>query len=94
MKDNTEKVIEFVQPNASVSEEELNNLGPGCYVQVKDGDNCFWAEIQSVNGENFSGTVHCELGGSVCQTNLNNHSESQFNKKQIVNLGCDNYCWC
>jgi len=86
--------IVIVEEHNTVSEEELENLGPGCYVQVNNGESCYWAEVQSVNGDVFSGTVHCELGGSSCKSNIAEHSESQFHKDQIVNLGCDNYCWC
>lgn len=94
MLNKTEHVIEFIDPNAIPSSDELSNLGSGCYVQVKDGENCFWAEIQSIEGEYFTCIIHCELGGSVCQTSLENLSERLFHKTQIVNLGCDNYCWC
>lgn len=86
--------ITLVEERNPLTEEELENLGPGCYVQVKDGENCYWAEVQSVEGDIFLGTVHCELGGSTCKTNLENQSVNRFHRKQIVNLGCDNYCWC
>jgi len=77
-----------------VNDEELDNLGPGCYVQVKDGESCFWVEITAINNEEFSGVLHCELGESICQPAKVSMGLETFNKKQIVNLGCDNYCWC
>lgn len=77
-----------------VNQQELDSLGPGCYVQIKDDDSCFWVEITAVDGEEFSGILHCELGGSVCQPSKANVAVSKFNKSQIINLGCDNYCWC
>ena len=74
--------------------QELANLGPGCYVQVKDDDSCFWVEITEIKGDEISGILHCELGGSICQPSKSNLGVTKFNKDQIVNLGCDNYCWC
>ena len=74
--------------------QELDNLGPGCYVQVKDGDSCYWVEITEVNGDDFVGILHCELGGSICRPTKAVKESTNFNKSQIVNLGCDNYCWC
>jgi len=74
--------------------QELENLGPGCYVQVKDGESCYWVEITEMAGDDFSGVLHCELGGSDCVPTAKTKSIGQFTKNQIVNLGCDNYCWC
>lgn len=86
--------IPITNEDTAPNKLELDNLGPGCYVQVKDADNCFWVEITEVKGEVFSGILHCELGGSVCTPSKENVSSSVFHKNQIVNLGCDNYCWC
>lgn len=85
------------KPNCEPSElnqQEIDNLGPGCYVQVKDGESCFWVEITTVDGEEFSGILHCELGGSTCQPAKAQQDAAKFNKQQIIGLGCDNYCWC
>jgi len=92
------KSIEIVNISAEQSppsEEELDNLGPGCYVQViKKGDDCFWAEITEVNDGIFTGTIHCELGASSCKSNTKTLGNTTFTKDQVINLGCDNYCWC
>ncbi|MDH5256602.1 MAG: hypothetical protein OEX07_01300 [Gammaproteobacteria bacterium] len=86
--------IEIVSEKALPTQEELDNLGPGCYVQVKSGEECFWAEITEVDGDNCIGSIHCELGSSSCKSSTKTLGETQFTKDQIVNLGCDNYCWC
>ncbi len=86
--------IEIVREKSLPSEEELDNLGPGCYVQVQAGEDCFWAEITEVNNDLFTGTIHCELGSSQCKLSTKTLGSTQFTKTQIVNLGCDNYCWC
>lgn len=80
--------------SCEIEKQELDNLGPGCYVQVKEGESCYWVEITDMAGEEFSGILHCELGGSECVPTAMTKSIGQFNKDQIVNLGCDNYCWC
>ena len=82
-------------PQNELNQQEIDNLGPGCYVQVKDTDgSCFWVEITVVEGEEFSGVLHCELGGSTCQPAKVQLGVAKYNKNQIVSLGCDNYCWC
>jgi len=86
--------IPIINEQSLPSQEELDNLGPGCYVQVKSNDELFWAEITEVSGENCTGSIHCELGGSTCKSNTKILGEMQFTKSQIINLGCDNYCWC
>ena len=86
--------IEIINEESLPSEEELESLGPGCYVQVKSGNDCFWAEITEVEGDTFTGTIHCELGSSSCKASTKTLGSTQFEKSQVVNLGCDNYCWC
>ena len=86
--------IEIISEKSIPSQEELDNLGPGCYVQVKSESDCFWAEITEVDGDICTGTIHCELGAAPCKPSTKTLGEAQFNKSQVVNLGCDNYCWC
>lgn len=75
--------------------EELENLGPGCYVKVREGSCSYWAEIMSSEtGNGFKGIVHHELDTAKCGESHDQKVVSVFTKKQIVDLGCDNYCWC
>jgi len=80
----------FVAP----TEKLLNNLGPGCFIRVRDGENCFWAEIASVEGAVFTGYVHRELATPKCQAKPATAGTETFSREQIVALGCDRYCWC
>ena len=80
----------FVVP----TEKLLNNLGPGCFIKVRDGDNCFWAEITAVGDAAFSGVVHRELATPKCQPKPASAGAETFRRDQIVALGCDRYCWC
>ena len=77
------------------NEQELENLGAGCFVQVHYGENYDWVEVIGVENEVLTGVLRCELDGSVCEVKDDkNKKEIKFKKNQIVNLGCDNYCWC
>jgi len=80
----------FVAP----TEELLNNLGPGCFVQVRDGQSCFWAEVSSVNEGIFTGVVRDALATPKCQRKPSSTGTEIFRRDQIVALGCDRYCWC
>jgi len=79
---------EFVIP----TENLLDNLGPGCFVQVDQGNGSFWVEIEDTDGFIFGGRVHPNLGGVECPY----HEERQvhFNRDEIALLGCDKYCFC
>ena len=94
MQNNSIEIVSVNTNQSLPSEEELDNLGPGCYVQVKTGDDCFWAEITEVNNGTFTGSIHCELGSSSCKSDTKILGSTTFTKDQVINLGCDNYCWC
>jgi len=95
MPQNSTTSITNINASTLPSEEELDNLGPGCYAQVINEKNeVLWLEISDVKGDNFTGKIHCELGGSACKSYTKNLQELEFSKSQIVKLGCDNYCWC
>lgn len=85
-----EDLEHFVQP----TEDKIDNLGPGCFVRVHDNGGCYWTEIESRDGDHFTGTVHKELSSAGCKQGFAPGSSVQFDKEQIVLLGCDNYCWC
>ncbi len=79
---------EFVLP----TEKLLDNLGPGCYVKINQGNGECWVEINYTNGYMFGGTVHPRINGEHCpyQSEVN----VLFNRDEIVNLGCDHFCFC
>lgn len=75
------------------TEELINNLGPGCYVQVeRQGDNV-WVEIDDVINFGFIGTVHRELSGNNSNASKE-HVQIAFHPSEITLLGCNRYCFC
>lgn len=80
----------FVAPTEAL----LNNIGKGCFIKVRDGQNCFWAEVSSVNEGEFTGVVRRALATPTCQSKLSSTGTEVFRRDQIVALGCDRYCWC
>jgi hypothetical protein len=79
---------EFKKPN----EDLLDNLGPGCFVKVDQGNGPFWVEVDDIDGYIFGGKVHPKLSGIECPY----HKEVNvlFNRSEISRLGCDRYCFC
>lgn len=73
---------------------ETDNIGPGCYVKVQDGTGCYWAEITHGEGDTFVGRVHNELATPQCHRKSDSTTKVVFDRNQVVDLGCDNYCWC
>lgn len=80
------------------SAEQLNVLGNGCFVRVNNQGRCCWVEVeqQDDNGE-LLGVVHPELEGSdeSCEgvrCELSGHV--RVHRDQVVELGCDRYCFC
>ena len=79
---------EFVIPTDNL----LDNLGPGCFVQVDQGNGPFWVEINDTDGYIFGGRVHPKLGGVECP--FYKETDVTFSRDEIALLGCDNYCFC
>lgn len=79
---------EYVIP----TERLLDNLGPGCFVEVEEGDNAVWVEINDTNGEVYWGKVHANLCESACP--YDDQETVVFVRDQISHLGCDRYCFC
>ena len=50
------------------SEEQLENLGAGCFVRIVDKADCFWVEIDGEHSGLLTGVVHPELSTCDCQT--------------------------
>lgn len=90
----SEQVVdEFVMPN----EENLKNLGTGCFVRVAyDSDNV-WVEVTSVKGRKITGQVHAELNESSDSASCSSiaaNSIVELHPESINALGCDRYCYC
>ena len=79
---------EFVIPTDNL----LDNLGPGCFVQVDQGNGAFWVEIKNTDGYFFGGRVHPNLGDVECP--FYKECDVSFNREEIALLGCDRYCFC
>ena len=85
----SEQVVdEFVVPN----EENLRNLGRGCFVRVAVGSNNVWLELTEVDGRKITGVVHEELNEACPGLTVNSVIESDAGS--INALGCDRYCYC
>lgn len=79
---------------ATVTEEDLGHLAPGCFVQVGMGESSYWVEIGMIEGVSISGIVHPELSSSLCLIEHGSSEIVRFSRDQITALGCDRYCWC
>lgn len=83
-----EEYQDFVIPTDNL----LNNLGPGCFVQVDQGNGAFWVEINDTDGDVFGGRVHPQLSGPDCP--FYKECDVNFSRDEISLLGCDRYCFC
>ena len=85
----SEQVVdEFVVPN----EENLRNLGSGCFVRVAYEANNVWLELTAVDGHKITGVMHEELNESC--PGLTGNSVVESVTENINALGCDRYCYC
>lgn len=76
-------------------EEQLENLGAGCFVQISKNNNCFWVEIDGEEGETLTGVVHAELADDECQcSGIASNDRVSFSRDQVKHVGCDRYCFC
>ncbi|WP_455204802.1 hypothetical protein [Kaarinaea lacus] len=76
------------------TEEQLENLGAGCFVQIAENNNFVWVEIDGEEGELLTGIVHPELDASKGQSGHNNSDRVSFSREQVKYVGCDRYCFC
>jgi hypothetical protein len=76
------------------SEEQLQNLGAGCFVQIAKNAECYWVEIDGEEGELLTGVIHPELASSDCQYTHESNERVSFSRKQVKYVGCDRYCFC
>ncbi|MDH5229437.1 MAG: hypothetical protein OEZ58_09045 [Gammaproteobacteria bacterium] len=85
---------ETSQHTPALSSDELENLGPGCYVQVQESGYQFWTEITNIEGDDFTAVVRNELIANPDSIPASILAKKNFCKKQVTDLGCDNYCFC
>lgn len=76
------------------TEEQLENLGAGCFVRILDRADCFWVEIDGEEGNLLTGVVHPELASCDCQTDHAANERIRFSRDQVKYVGCDRYCFC
>ena len=76
------------------SEEQLENLGAGCFVRITDSANCYWVEIDGEEGDRLTGVIHPELASSDCQCSQTANERVSFTRDQVKFVGCDRYCFC
>lgn len=76
------------------TEEQLENLGAGCFVRIDDDTDCFWVEIDGEEDGLLMGVVHPELASSDCPCSRAVNERVRFGRDQIRYVGCDRYCFC
>jgi hypothetical protein len=76
------------------NEDQLRNLGPGCFVQVHDRNKCYWVEIDGEEGGLLTGIVHPELADDDCKAQGVETDRVNFSRDQVKFVGCDRYCFC
>lgn len=79
---------------AVVSPDEADHVHAGCFVKVNNENGCYWAEITDVVPGGYAGIVHPELGDKDCKLVNANLLADTFRLDEIIDLGCDNFCFC
>lgn len=81
----------FVKP----TQQSLDDLGPGCFVQKKDSNGtCCWVEITSNGDVEFECVAHPALLSGSELDDVSEGDRLHVKKDQITALGCDRYCTC
>lgn len=81
----------FVEP----TEESLDDLGPGCFVQKKEsGGSCCWVEIVSMDDTGYECIAHPALLNGENDGDVSEGDVVSLKRDQITALGCDRYCFC
>lgn len=78
---------------ARFTPEEMDHVGPGCFVKVGDGQVTFWAQVKTINGDQLGGSV-LEIVERNALSNIAAGSHVRFKHQHIVELGCDYLCFC
>jgi hypothetical protein len=76
------------------TEDQLENLGAGCFVRISEANECAWVEIDGEEGGLLTGIVHPELASEDCQCSCAANQRVSFNRDQVKFVGCDRYCFC
>jgi hypothetical protein len=76
------------------TEDQLENLGAGCFVRIVDQSDCFWVEIDGEDSGMLTGMVHPELATNDCTTSRTTKERIYFRREQVKFVGCDRYCFC
>jgi hypothetical protein len=76
------------------TEDQLDNLGAGCFVRINEDKDCFWVEIDGEEGGLLTGIVHPELASGDCECSRESNERVAFSREQVKFVGCDRYCFC
>jgi hypothetical protein len=76
------------------TQEQLENLGAGCFVRILNHADCYWVEIDGEEGGLLTGVIHPELASSDCECSHEANERVQFSRDQVKYVGCDRYCFC
>ena len=80
---------------AEPTEERLDGLHAGCFVQFNHHGQCDWVEITGTEGNEFVGISHPELSENDDGNQpTDSREEMHLRKEQITAMGCDRYCFC
>lgn len=89
------KTISLMRRASDFSAENLAHILPGCYVKIQKGSHDFWVEITNIEESQFKALVkHVEGGEFDATTELKQGDAIIFEKNEILETGCDRWCWC
>jgi hypothetical protein len=85
----------IVEGFAEATEDRLDHIGPGCFVQKMEVcGTCCWVEITDETNDSYEGIAHPALSDGGAQAMFKEGDVVQVTKDQITALGCDRYCFC
>ena len=76
--------------------DKLDNLGPGCFVQKTDEcGSCCWVElVSSSDNGSYEAIAHPALTRGAVNEGIIEGDKVTVLRNQITALGCDRYCFC
>lgn len=86
----------IVEGFAEATEDRLDHLGPGCFVQKMEVcGTCCWVELVTDEDEGtYKAIAHPALSDGNAQVMFKEGEHVQVTKDQITALGCDRFCFC
>ena len=84
----------MISPFPIPTQEQLENLGAGCFVQIHDQNLCYWVEIDGEAEGQLTGITHPELSDNECPKTVATPNRVTFNRAQVKYVGCDRFCFC